>query len=87
MNLIPIIKFFVWKLIRNLLLTRDNLRSFGMDITGDCPFRNKELETTNHLFITCDSTHHFWSTISQLCPSPIAMNDNIIDLLEYIWTV
>lgn len=56
-----------------------------MDIPGDCPFRNKVLETTNHIFVTCDFAYNIWTIISQQCLSPINMNENIIEWLKYIW--
>lgn len=54
-----------------------------MDILGDYPFCNKELEIANHIFIPCEFIYNVWSTISQYCPSPTYMNENIVDWLEY----
>lgn len=44
-------KLFAWKLARNILLTIDKLRSYGMNIIGDCPFCNIDYETINHIFV------------------------------------
>lgn len=83
--MIPIIKLFVFELIRNLLLTRDKLRRFEINIPGDCPFCNKELETANYIFVTRGFAYNIWTNVSQQCPFPINMNKNIADWLEYNW--
>lgn len=83
--MIPIIKLFVFELVRNLLLTRDELRRFEINIPGDCPFCNKELETANYIFVTRGFAYNIWTNVSQQCPFPINMNKNIADWLEYNW--
>lgn len=42
-------EFFTWKLIRNLLLTRNKLRHSGIDVVRDCSFCGKEVETIDYL--------------------------------------
>lgn len=38
LKLIRKIKLFAWKLIRDKIHTRGNLRKIGMDINTDCPY-------------------------------------------------
>lgn len=57
-NLTPKVKFFAWKPIHNLLLTRDKLKNLDIEIICDCPLCNKEVEIINHLFINCEFSYN-----------------------------
>lgn len=80
LNLIPKVKFFAWKLIHNILLTGDRLRQFGINITCDYPFRNKEVEIINHIFVRYDLTNNILLLI--IIPVPINSNQHVIDWLK-----
>lgn len=80
LNLIPKIKIFARKLIRNILPTRDRLIRFGININCDSPFYNKETKTLNHIFVHCDLAYNIL-----LLPDPNSYCQNFIDWLESIW--
>lgn len=63
LNLRPKLQIFTRKLVLNMLLTRDKLRQFGMDITGDCQFYYKVEEGIDYIFIICDLAINMWCTI------------------------
>lgn len=48
-------------------------------------FFNKQMKTVNHLLIKCEFSYNIWSSISYYCPYPVALNENLIDWLEYMW--
>jgi hypothetical protein len=54
-----------WQVLLNRVPTRENLRHRGV-IGGDdsrCPFCNKAVESTCHLFLHCDFTASIWYAI------------------------
>lgn len=58
LNLIPKVKLLAWKLVRNILLTIDKVRHFGIDIEGVFSIiRKKKLL---HIFINCDLAYTIW---------------------------
>lgn len=52
------IKFFAWKLICNLLLIKDKLRNFDININDDYPSCDKDIEATNHLVIKYEFSYN-----------------------------
>lgn len=69
--LIPKVKLFAWKLIRGRLPTKENHRKTRMRISGDCPFCDSHPEDIDHLFRQCAFIKQVWSTITNLCPTPV----------------
>ena len=52
---------FAWRLIRDRLPTKSNLRKRQIDINDSlCPFCSIKEETASHLFFDCSKTQHFW---------------------------
>ncbi|XP_058727076.1 uncharacterized protein LOC131598498 [Vicia villosa] len=49
----PKIKNFMWRVIKNILPTKENLRNKGVVTDGMCPLYNSEAESTCHLFLRC----------------------------------
>lgn len=47
LNLILKLKFFAWKLIKDRIPTRKNLKNIGMNINEDCPFYDGDVQDIN----------------------------------------
>lgn len=65
--------------VRYIFSTRGKFKHFAMEVEGECPFCNKEEETTNHTFMNCDLASNVWSTIDCYFLIPINMNLHIAD--------
>ena len=51
---------FAWRLIRDRLPTKSNMRKRQIDINDSlCPFCSIKEETASHLFFDCSKTQHF----------------------------
>jgi zinc-binding in reverse transcriptase len=61
-------KLFLWMVLNNKILTRDNLRKKGWVGDGSCVFCNFQ-ESVNHLFLHCPAISGFWSTLISHYPS------------------
>lgn len=48
------VKHFLWRLARNILPTKTNLKSKGVDVDDTCELCHYANESTNHLFTNCD---------------------------------
>lgn len=79
-------KFFAWKFIRSILLTRNKLRQNKNEYECWVPILAKSDENINNLFQTCDFISRIWSTTNPNCPKSNDNNLQISDWLEYIWT-
>jgi len=52
---------FAWRLIRDRLPTRNNLRRRGVEINdASCPFCRSHEEDASHLFFSCDKVLLLW---------------------------
>lgn len=61
-KLLPLkIAFFMWLLVRNGVLTQDNLQRRGFKLGSRCVFCHLELESANHLFLSCSFTSRLWA--------------------------
>ena len=54
------IKIFLWLVLRNSILTKDNLVRRGWKGSVNCHFCG-DVETINHLFISCSVARLIWS--------------------------
>ncbi|KAL5756462.1 hypothetical protein ACOSQ2_021208 [Xanthoceras sorbifolium] len=54
------IKFFGWKLSRNILPTRENLWRRKIAHSNLCPLCNKTIETSDHILWSCSKIAVFW---------------------------
>lgn len=50
----PRIKNFLWRLIKNIFPTKENLSSKGVSLDGLFPLCHTDTESTCHLFLQCD---------------------------------
>lgn len=82
LNLTPKIKLFA-KLLHNVLLTRNKVRIFYINIDGDWLICYK---TIDHLFKFCDLACNILSTINTICISPINCNCSVINWIEHVWS-
>jgi len=57
---------FTWLVARQAVLTQDNLMKRGRQLCSRCFFCEREIETTNHLFIHCRVTEKLWQVFFNL---------------------
>jgi len=68
---LPKIKFLLWRICNNTLLTKENLHKRNLLPDSTCQLCGKAPKTTEHLFILCDKTKHIWSNpVLQVKTSP-----------------
>jgi hypothetical protein len=48
------IKNFMWRLVKNILPTRENLSKKGITLDLSCPLCHHDVESSNHLFMHCN---------------------------------
>ncbi|CAN1246524.1 Putative ribonuclease H protein At1g65750 [Linum grandiflorum] len=60
LKLPPKIKHLVWRVLRNLLPTRQNLRAQHVSIPSHCGTCSKAFESTWHLFVECEMARDYW---------------------------
>lgn len=53
---------FLWRLTRNILLTRANLAKKGMKVEPLCPLCNGGVKYQEHLFMHCQPAQLLWFT-------------------------
>ncbi|XVF73428.1 hypothetical protein PTKIN_Ptkin12aG0201100 [Pterospermum kingtungense] len=63
LNVPPKVKNFVWRAAREILPTRDRLRSRGVDVPMTCIFCSNALENSWNLFIDCTFAQSCWQHI------------------------
>lgn len=62
LQLAPKIKVFGWKICKNILPVKTNLRRRGLEIEVLCPICHREAETMAHCFNGCKVAKNFWSS-------------------------
>lgn len=82
-NLRAELHLFAWKMIHDILFTRDKLIHLGMDAYGECQFCNKTKQNIDHIFINCDLAFNVWITIHTNCPTPINTNIRLLTGLNF----
>jgi hypothetical protein len=75
LNFLPKITFFLWLVVHNKNLTRDNLVKWQSVDDLTCVFCN-ELDTCNHLFFECVVAKAAWNEI-KLC---VGSTEAIVDI-------
>ena len=63
-----------FKLIHNILFTKFKLLKIGKVDSSLCAFCSSDIETIDHLFITCQITVQFWSELFKFIKNEIAIN-------------
>ncbi|XVF07913.1 hypothetical protein REPUB_Repub06bG0180100 [Reevesia pubescens] len=66
----PKIKFFLWRLLWNILPTRSNLNAKGIACYNSCVVCGRHPESTYHIFFTCNFSRTVWLS---LCPELVQM--------------
>src|SRR3954467_9985643 len=59
------IKFFLWQMMQNAILTRDNMKKRKWPGNPKCSFCN-QVETRDHLFFNCVSSQVVWGSIGMI---------------------
>ncbi|XP_013617212.1 PREDICTED: uncharacterized protein LOC106323672 [Brassica oleracea var. oleracea] len=80
---IPRHAFITWLVLRERMVTRDRLISWGMDVSPACLLCGSDDETTPHIFFECDYSRIVWNGLlarSRLQP-PYALHA-IVDWLS-----
>ncbi|CAH9070740.1 unnamed protein product [Cuscuta epithymum] len=69
----PKVKVFIWQLVSGILPMAEFLKRRHIPITGSCPICSRGEESTNHLFLECQTSKEVWKAacyISLLQVSP-----------------
>ncbi|KAA8547422.1 hypothetical protein F0562_003714 [Nyssa sinensis] len=60
--------FILWLLFRNRLMTKDELKWWGLNIDeGTCVLCQNQSESSEHLFFQCPFSAHIWKKVLQNC--------------------
>lgn len=75
----PRIHNFLWRAVKNILPTRDNLMKKGIHLDNLCPFCHN-MQSVQHIFISCDFAKHgfFASVLCYRLPQDL----NFMDWLQ-----
>ncbi|GJV31360.1 RNA-directed DNA polymerase, eukaryota, reverse transcriptase zinc-binding domain protein [Tanacetum coccineum] len=85
---IPIkVNIFLWKLLLNKLPTRVNLDWRGIDVPSIlCPICQEDVETANHIFLTCEMASTLWSMLDNWWEVEIHLYANMEDWISWLDT-
>ncbi|XP_058724620.1 uncharacterized protein LOC131596076 [Vicia villosa] len=74
---------FLWRLARNILPSKENLRKKGIALDCSCAFCHQTVESSHHLFMNCDFTRQvfFASILCYRIPTEVDLNVWLLDLL------
>jgi hypothetical protein len=56
----PQCKFFLWHVVLQRCWTADRLQSRGLDHPDQCPLCDQEIETIDHLLVSCVFARSYW---------------------------
>jgi len=70
------VRNFIWRLAKNIIPTRGNLRWRGVPLDTICPLCFQDSETTDHLFMNCPLVQQVWF-LSPLGARPPPDSDSI----------
>jgi len=68
------IRNFLWRIVKNILPVRVNLRKKGINLDLKCPICHKHDEDVEHLFMHCHSTKATWFCSSMGIHIPPSVN-------------
>ncbi|CAN6937297.1 unnamed protein product [Brassica oleracea] len=60
---IPKHSFMAWLLLKGRMLTKDRLRSWGLQVPAECLLCGHAAETANHLFFDCQFSTAVWNLL------------------------
>jgi hypothetical protein len=89
------IKIFLWQMMQNTVLTRDNLTKRNWGEKPNCSLCN-HLEDRNHLFYSCSSARVVWGALGSVlgtnrCPSSFgnptlgSMRSGLVEISFTLW--
>lgn len=100
---IPRHSFHMWLVIQNRFPTRDRLINWGLQVHPNCLLCNRNQETRNHLFFSCDFSYDLWVivarrldllpnrdwevTLDQMISLPQPLTQRLLSLLAWHSTV
>lgn len=62
----PKVKFFMWRVARNCIPNRQNLRNRGIDVLSCCALCGSGIENNWHLFVDCSYAQNCWKLANLL---------------------
>lgn len=65
----PKLKYFIWQVIKGVILVAKNLWSRGIDCEQRCSLCGAEEESTNHVLFECPPALQIW-TLSEIPSAP-----------------
>ena len=84
-NLLPKIKFFLWLVVRGVLLTYEFLSARKIEIPIKCHFCSQNVENIDHIFRKCTFVQGIWDCIEYNCPTPLFHEGEYLSWLEMIY--
>ncbi|WZZ00453.1 hypothetical protein YC2023_072781 [Brassica napus] len=57
--------FHMWLVIQNRIPTRDRLIQRGLQVDNRCLLCNRNQETIDHLFFSCDFSYDLWKLVAR----------------------
>ncbi|XP_074327492.1 uncharacterized protein LOC141665405 [Apium graveolens] len=57
------VKHFIWRVVRNILPTKDQLLTRRVDVNDKCPVCNDEIEAVYHVLVTCSMAKQCWNAL------------------------
>ena len=83
---IPIkVSVFLWRLSLNKLPSKVNLDKKGIDVDSLlCPICNKDVETVNNLFFTCDMAKDLWDLLARWWELDIPFCMSIVEWFAWL---
>ncbi|XP_013704236.1 uncharacterized protein LOC106407939 [Brassica napus] len=81
---VPKLAFTMWVANYDRLPTRTRLASWGVPISADCPICSRDLETRDHIFLSCDYSFEVWREVLIRCNPPTSRFTEWSELLSWI---
>ncbi|GJU20673.1 RNA-directed DNA polymerase, eukaryota, reverse transcriptase zinc-binding domain protein [Tanacetum coccineum] len=83
---IPIkVNVFLCRLMLNKIPSRVNLDRKGIDVCSVlCPICQDDVETVNHVFLSCDMAKDLWALMARWWNLDIPIFDNVVDWFEWL---
>ena len=78
------VKHFAWKACRNILATKENLWKRKITRDGVCEGCKKEIESTGHLFWTCQKAKEVWSHSKLAFPFQVSPTWDFMDVMSHL---
>ncbi|KAL8531854.1 hypothetical protein ACS0TY_008453 [Phlomoides rotata] len=81
LDVVPKIKYFLWRLLHGILPASINLVSRFVDVGLICWRCGREIETAEHVFRDCEWSSAFWGT----SPNPALATASVAPLHVWFW--